>query len=154
MINLPNDIYQCRFDLFKDGVRETGYPIVLNIQNQNIEITPVFWDSDKDVALSGTKRSNIRGYDLNVTLDYNASLEPDKVETIFDALPNLADNSYQMRFYIDDGTATYVDMIPTGDTGMSIEFDNTVRKGGANAVIPTFGLESRNYVTILDDFFN
>jgi len=119
-----------------------------------MDFSPVFWDSNKDVALSGYKRSNIRGWDLIITLDYDTCLEPQKVKNILDQLPNaIFTNEYEFRFYPDENVADYVEVIPSSDIGYSISWNGTVRKGGQDAVLPSLSFESRRYRDTIDSFF-
>lgn len=152
--NLPDQILEAKFDLYQNGSQVTGFPIEIKISSQNISTFPVFWDSSSDVSLGGTKRSNIRGHDLSVTLDYGASLEPTKMKNLLDSLPNLSSNEYELRFYPNANVNEYIEMIPQEGTGLDIEFNDTVRVGGADSVIPTIQLESRSYQDNLDAFFN
>jgi len=152
--NLSHQIFSAKFDALQNGTQITDFPISFNISDMNMDFSPVFWDSNKDVALSGYKRSNIRGWDLIITLDYDTCLEPQKVKNILDQLPNaIFTNEYEFRFYPDENVADYVEVIPSSDIGYSISWNGTVRKGGQDAVLPSLSFESRRYRDTIDSFF-
>lgn len=152
--NLQDQILQAKVDVLNGGTSISGFPVTLNISDQSLDFTPVFWDTEKDVALSGYKRSNIRGWDLKINLDYNACLEPQKVKDIFDQMPNAIDSAnYEFRFFPDASGSDYIEVIPTSDMKYSIQWRATVRRGGSDSVIPKLSFESRQYRDTIDSFF-
>jgi len=152
--NLNEQVFSVKFDVLQNGSRITDFPVTFNISDQNLEFSPVFWDGETDVALSGYKRSNIRGWNLNINLDYETSLEPAKIKDILDQLPNaIFTNEYEFRFYPDENVNEYIEVIPTEDIGFSIRWQGTVRKGGDGAILPTISFTSRQYRDTIDSFF-
>lgn len=152
--NLTKEIFEAKIDVLQSGSSITGFPVTFNISSMNINFDPVFWDSESDVALSGAKRSNIRGWDMVVTLDYNTSLQPQKIKDIMDQLPNAINtNDYEFRFYPNADISDYIEVIPTSNNSYNISWRDTVRKGGSDSITPKMEFTSRNYRDTIDAFF-
>ena len=141
-------IYQSKIDITVGGSSISGFPVTINIMSQDLQWSPVFWDSDSDVSLSGRKRSNIRGYDLKITLDYETTLEPDKVATILDGLAYAINSNYVIQFFPDaSDTSTSFEVIPSSATERSISYEQTVK--GADS--PTLVFENSQLLNSVTD---
>lgn len=149
---IPNEITEAKFVIQNDGVTVTGFPVDLSFKDGAIRFEPVFWENDSDVSLGDDKRSNIRAYDLRVSMNYQVSLEPTKLETILDELLNLINPDYKLYVSFDNGS-NYFELIPTGGISLAIEFSDTIRLGGSAGMVPNFEFESRQYFKKLGDFF-
>lgn len=151
---LPQQIFQSKVDIREDGTSISGFPLNIAISSQSIDIRPEFWESSKDTSLGGDKRSNIRGYTLVITFDYDVSLEPEKIKKILDNQVKLISSDYSLHVYIDKDETDSVEMIPTSNSRYGIEYDHTVRRGGSSAVLTTLEFESKRIEQSLDDFFD
>lgn len=136
------------FRLTQSGTTKFSFTLDANIVD--IRFTPVYWGDAVDVSLSGRKRSNIRGLDVNISADFNASLKPAFVETFLEGLVDLINPEYKLEFTLDD--TNYYEIYPTDGINVLVEYRDTIRTGGPDTVIPTLDFEGAEYVRTVDAF--
>jgi hypothetical protein len=133
---------------YQGNVNPDGFNFTINGQNVDVRFSTVYWEDATDVSLSGKKRSNIRGLNADITVDFNASLEDTDIIRLIHGLLNLKDPDYKLELSLD--LSSYMEIYPKDDINMLIQYRDTVRTGGSEAVIPTLEFESAHY---FDDIY-
>lgn len=134
---------------FVNGDENTGQRYTINIQDYDIDIDPEFYTgSAYDEALSGKLRQNLRGLRPSVTLQYDRSIEADKIRDLFDDIITafVTNNADSVTFYPDASKDDNFEVV-LDDGSYRTSYSNTI-----GTFTPSIRLVALNEITSIPSY--